>query len=229
MYGREPPVLLQYEKGSTSVWVLEQQLQERDLILEELKDQLPQAQMQIKNLADAKRRDVQFQEGDLVYLKLWPYRRKTLAARPNEKLAPRFYGPFAVEKRVGSVAYKLILPPACNIHSVFHASQLQKAEGAVKAMNEIPRQLSDELEMLVEPEALLGVRPGVGSNIRGLDVLIQWKGLPLLEATWESFDMIKQQFPAFHLEDKVGLMGGSNVRPAIWKKYQRCNKLGEGS
>ena len=74
---------------------------------------------------------MQFEVGDLVYVKIRPYRQKTLATRVNEKLSPKFYGPFAVEKRIEKVAYKLSLPPSCAIHPVFHVSQLRKAEGAV--------------------------------------------------------------------------------------------------
>ena len=46
---------------------------------------------------------------------------------------------------------------------------------------EIPSQLSADLEMMVELEVVLGVRPRRGNNLCGLDVLIQWKGLPPLE------------------------------------------------
>lgn len=109
-------------------------------------------------------------------MKIRPYRRKSLAARPNEKLAPRFYGPFAVEKKVGPVAYKLSLPATCSIHPVFHVSQLRKANGMFTTITDIPSQLNEELELLVEPEAVIGVRPGIGKNLGGLDVLIQWKG-----------------------------------------------------
>ena len=42
--------------------------------------------------ADAHKRDVQFEEGDLVYLKIQPYIQHSLANRRNEKLAPRHYG-----------------------------------------------------------------------------------------------------------------------------------------
>ena len=78
-------------------------------------------------------------------------------------------------------------------------SQLREARGALKANMEIPSQLSAYLEMLVEPNAMLGVRLGTGNNLHGLDVLIQWKGLSPLEATWEPYSLIQQQFPTFHL------------------------------
>ena len=120
-----------------------------------------------------KRSDVKFKVGDLVSLKLRPYRRKTLASRPNEKLAPKFYRPFAIDQKIKPLAYKLILSSHCNIHPVFRVSQLREAKGALKASVKIPSQLSADLEMLVKLEVVLGVRLGTGNNLRGLDVLIQ--------------------------------------------------------
>ena len=57
-----------------------------------------------------------------------------------------------------------------------------------------------------------------------LEVLMQWKGLPPLEATWEPYLFIQQQFPFFHLEDKVKVGEGSNVRPPVHLTYQRRSK-----
>ena len=55
----------------------------------------------MKASADKKRRDLHFQVGDWVYVKLKPYRRKSLAKRLNEKLSPRYFGPYQVEVQVG--------------------------------------------------------------------------------------------------------------------------------
>ncbi|RDY07162.1 hypothetical protein CR513_08762, partial [Mucuna pruriens] len=49
-----------------------------------------------------------------------PYKMQSLAKRPNEKLSPRFYGPYRVQQRIGEVAYKLELPGEIKIHPVFH-------------------------------------------------------------------------------------------------------------
>ena len=43
------------------------------------------------------------------------------------KLAPRYIGPFEVLERVGTIAYRLALPPSLSgVHEVFHVSMLQK-------------------------------------------------------------------------------------------------------
>lgn len=83
----------------------------------------------MKDYADATRHDAQYAVGNLVYLKLRPYRRKSVALHRNEKLYPRYYRPFEIVARVGPVAYKLRLPKPTSMHPVFHVSQLRKAIG----------------------------------------------------------------------------------------------------
>ena len=145
---------------------------ERDLILDELKAQLQRAQEVMKKGADGKRRDIKFKAGDLVYVKLQPYRQKSLARRANEKLAARYYGPYEVEREVGPVAYKLKLPPHCHLHPVFHVSLLKEARGTPTAILDIPSQLKDDLQLLVEPEKVLEVRAGAGKGLQGIEVLV---------------------------------------------------------
>jgi len=58
---------------------------------------------------------------------------------------------------------------------------------------------------------VLGVRPGRGNNLRGRDVLIQWKGLLSLEATWEPYNMIQQQFLTFTLRARQNFRRGMMI------------------
>ena len=45
----------------------------------------------------------------------------------HEKLLPRFIGPFEILERVGTVAYRLALPPSMSgVHEVFHVSMLRR-------------------------------------------------------------------------------------------------------
>lgn len=74
LYGRDPPPLIRFEKGTTTISSLEQQMLERDKILEELKVHLLRAQQQMKLAADKHRRDVEFATGEWVYVKMRPYR-----------------------------------------------------------------------------------------------------------------------------------------------------------
>ena len=65
----------------------------------------------------------------MVFIRLQPYKQRTLKRSGVEKLKPRFYGPYKVIRKVGEVAYELELPPNRKIHNVFHVSYLKKVLG----------------------------------------------------------------------------------------------------
>lgn len=193
-------------------------------MLAKMKQHLQHAQNRMKIQADAHRRDLEFDVGDRVFLKFQPYRLKSLASRPYEKLAPRYFGPFKVLARVGQVVYKLELPSHAAIHPVFHVSQLKRAFGTKVGMTSLPPQLANDLELQVEHEAVLGFHPGPGHPGHHLEILVQWKGLPAFEATWEPYEVLQKQFPAFNLKDKVTLWTRGNDKPPIRLTYVRRAK-----
>ena len=54
-----------------------------------------------------------------MYLRLQPYKQRSLKHNTLGKLSLKFYGPFQVIQKVGEVAYKLELPPGSQIHLFF--------------------------------------------------------------------------------------------------------------
>jgi hypothetical protein len=84
------------------------------------------AQSPQKSYADKRRRDLSFEIGDFVYLKVSPMR-GTRKFRVKGKSAPRYVRPFKIIDHKGEVAYQLELPPQLSeVHDVFHVSQLKK-------------------------------------------------------------------------------------------------------
>ena len=72
----------------------------------------------MKQVYDQHHREMTFEPGQFVWLKLQPYRQRSLSRRAVHKLAPKFYGPFKVLRRIGEVAYQLELPEHSRIHDV---------------------------------------------------------------------------------------------------------------
>ncbi|KAL6329707.1 hypothetical protein AAG906_035355 [Vitis piasezkii] len=196
LYGRPPPMIPHYQLGSSPVNEVDQNLASRNDLLHQLKLNLHQASNRMKQIADSKR-DIEFNEGDLVFLRLHPYRQQTVFKRASQKLAHRFYGPFPIEKRIGKVAYQLQLPAGSRIHPVFHVSLLKKTIGDSNARCPTLPPLTDDGALIIEPAEIIDTQ-----------CLVKWKNLPVEDATWENAAELHDRFPDLNLEDKVPKSGG---------------------
>lgn len=167
-------------------------LNDHELNIELVRQHLLCAKQHMKKQADNHRSEHQFQVNDQVYLKLQPYVQSSLADRSHHKLAFRFFGPYRIVARVGTVAYRLALPPSSTVHPVFHVSQLKKA---VRAHHPVSTELPSKAVKWSIPEAMLQHRNlRQGNSSRSQD-LIKWSQLPSSLATWEDLDTQHQQFP----------------------------------
>ena len=84
------------------------------------------AQSWQKSYADIRRRPLEFEVGDHVFLKVM-LKREVVRFGKRGKLSSRFIGPFEILKRVDTVAYQLALPPSMSsVHKVFHVSMLRR-------------------------------------------------------------------------------------------------------
>ena len=91
-----------------------------------IRKRLLKAQSRQKSYADRRRRPLEFEVGDHVFLKVMP-KRGVVRIDKRGKLTPRYIGPFEVLERVDTVAYRLALPPSLScVHEVFHVSMLRK-------------------------------------------------------------------------------------------------------
>ena len=84
------------------------------------------AQSRQKSYVDKRKRPIEFEVGDYVYLNVSPMK-KVQRFGVKRKLAPRYVGPYPIIEKSGRVAYKIQLPPEMRaIFNVFHVSQLEK-------------------------------------------------------------------------------------------------------
>jgi hypothetical protein len=91
-----------------------------------VRENLKTTQSGQRSYADTKRRDLSFEVGDYVYLKVSPIGGiKRFGVKG--KLAPRYIGTYQIHARCGDVSYQLSLPGTLlAVHDVFHVSQLKK-------------------------------------------------------------------------------------------------------
>ena len=91
-----------------------------------IRQRLLTAQSRQKNYVDVRRRPLEFEVRDHVFLKVMP-KRGVVRFDKSGKLSPRFIGPFEILERVDTVAYRLTLPPSMSgVHEVFHVSMLRR-------------------------------------------------------------------------------------------------------
>ncbi|XP_017408769.2 uncharacterized protein LOC108321509 [Vigna angularis] len=158
-------------------------------------------------MAGSHRRDVQYEVGAWVYVKLRPYRQTSLVGKTPQKLAKRYFGPFQILNRIGPVAYHLALPETSKIHQVFHCSILKPHHGPPPSVAGTLPSSNYNNGPLLSPLVILGTRENISGESSHLEVLVQWQGLPPEEATWEPWKDIQR---TFNLEDKVLLQDARN-------------------
>lgn len=174
--------------------------------------------------ANEHRRNIHFNESDLVHVKIHTYRLHSLAKRIN-KLISRYFEPFEIAQRIGPVAYCLELPPTATIHPVFHVSQLKKKKFTWGYW--------DLYTTATTPWCHIRVDGKLEQVLKSMKIikwatwmLIQWKGLLFSQASWEISEAFQHHFPSFNLEDKVSLE--SRLLISLQSSYQRFKKIGEG-
>jgi len=161
-----------------------------------IRDRMKQAQDRQKSYADLKRKKIEFQPGDKVFVKVAPYKHVMRFGKKG-KLAPRYIGPFEVLERVGRVAYRLALPPHLErVHDVFHVSLLRRYIPDPSHMLEMGEvELADDLAYQERPVQILDRRT---KELRGKSiplVKVLWRNHRVEEATWETEQEMRERFP----------------------------------
>jgi hypothetical protein len=126
LYGRKCMTPLFWnEPGENQIFGLDI-LREAERHVQMVRENLKLAQSRQKSYADNRRRELRFQVGDYVYLKVSSMR-GLYHFKIRGKLAPRYIRPFKILEQRGEVAYQLeLLPQLSDVHDVFHISQLRK-------------------------------------------------------------------------------------------------------
>lgn len=164
------------------------------------KEALRVARDRQKAYADKKRIPFDFKEGDLVMLKVSPWK-GVIRFGKRGKLNPRFIGPYKILKKVNEQAYQLDLPPELDgIHDTFHVCYLRKC--LVDEVDVIPLddlRVDPKKRIIEGPVEILGHKKKRLRNKQIDLVLIKWRSNRGESLTWETEAEMRDRYP--HLFD----------------------------
>ena len=143
-----------------------------------------------------RRRPLEFEVGDHVFLKMMP-KRGVVRFGKCGKLSLRFIGPFEILERVGTVAYRLALPPSMSgVHEVFHVSMLRKYTPDPARVVDWGHIEVDTDETFEEgPVCIVDSHEQVLRRKTVRLVLVLWRHYGVEESTWEREDTMRTTYP----------------------------------
>ncbi|XP_072093104.1 transposon Tf2-1 polyprotein isoform X4 [Arachis hypogaea] len=196
LYGRKcQSPLCWYETGERSLLGPEMMAETTEQI-KKIRSRMLIAQSRQKSYADQRRKPLEFEEGEHVFLKVTPTTGVGRAIK-TKKLNPRYIGPFEILKRIGPVAYRIALPPyLSNLHDVFHVSQLRKyTPDASHVLEPEPIQVREDLTLPVIP---VRIDDFSIKRLRGKEVSlvkVAWSQAGIEEHTWELESDMRKDYP----------------------------------
>ncbi|WMV30964.1 hypothetical protein MTR67_024349 [Solanum verrucosum] len=115
----------------------------------------------------------------------------------NEKLSPRYIGPYRISKRVGNVAYELeLLQELAVVHPVFHISMLKKCMGDPSLI--IPTEDIGINDTLSYEEITVQILDCQVRKLRTKEVTsvkVLWRNQFVGKATWKVKEDMKKRYP----------------------------------
>ncbi|KAL0545083.1 hypothetical protein IC582_020224 [Cucumis melo] len=164
--------------------------------IQKIRSRMHTTQCRQKSYADVRRKDLEFEVGDKVFLKVAPMRGVVRFERRG-KLSPRFVGPFEILERIGPVAYRLALPPSLStVHDVFHVSMLRKyVPDPSHVVDYEPLEIDENLSYTERPVEVLAREVKTLRNKEIPLVKVLWRNHRVEEATWERKDDMRSSYP----------------------------------
>jgi hypothetical protein len=183
-FGHNPLCALDVSLGPVLVPAAQTTVDDMHSVLQHAKLNLREAQQRMMAQQNAHRRDVTFAIGDMVRLSAINL---SLPSTMSKKLTAKYVGPFAVERVISPVAYRLRLPKTLKIHPVFHVSLLQPWH--VDPDMPHPPVLSrpppvDEEEDRFFVDSLLDKRQRKRGRGVSIEYLVRWRGYGPEDDMW---------------------------------------------
>jgi len=196
LYGRRCRTPLCWFESGESVVLGPDIVQQTTEKVKMIQEKMKASQSRQKSYHDKRRKDLEFQEGDHIFLRVTPVTGVGRALK-SKKLTPRFIGPYQISERIGTVAYRVGLPPhLSNLHDVFYVSQLRKY--VLDPSHVIPKddvQVRDNLTVETLPVRIEGREV---KTLRGKEiplVKVVWEGATGESLTWELGSKMLESYP----------------------------------
>jgi hypothetical protein len=155
--------------------------------IERARVSIEKAQRRQGHYVDQHRREVRFAVGEKVLLSTEHLR--LVGNHRTPKFTFKYIGPFAIKRIVGPNAYELDLPSNLEIHPVLNISRLKAyRDGSLSHPSRSQPHHRPPAELIREDgSSIFEVERVIASRGQGarLEYLIEWKGYPTWEATWE--------------------------------------------
>ncbi|XP_004295825.1 PREDICTED: uncharacterized protein LOC101301180 [Fragaria vesca subsp. vesca] len=174
-------------------------VQERIEKVSIIRDRIRTAQSKQKSYADLKRRQVEFNVGDHVSLKVSPT--KGVVRFGKGKLAPRYVGLFEILEKVGDLAYWLALPPIMSeVYNVFLVSLLRKyIPNASHVIDYSTIKMNADATFVVEPVRIMD-RSTKRHRRKEVDLVkVCWSHHDEGDASWELESDMRAKYPKLFL------------------------------
>jgi hypothetical protein len=163
--------------------------------IEMVRENLKIAQSRQRSYADTRRRELSFEVGDFVYLKVSSIR-GVRRFGVKGKLAPCYVGPYQILARHGEVAYQLSLREGLSIvHDVFHVSQLEKCLRVPEEQLPVEGlEVQEDLTYIEKPTQILETADRVTRRKTIRMCKVRWSHHSEEEATWEREDGLMAKY-----------------------------------
>jgi hypothetical protein len=198
LYGRPCRTPLSWSKSSERVIFGPDIVKEAKEKVKQIQANILTAQSRQKSYTDKRRRPLEFEVCDQVYLQVSP----TKGVRRfgiKGKLAPRYIDSYPIIDKYGSLSYQVELPSKLSgVHNMFHVSQLKrylKKPTDVVIEDTIP--LEPDLTYKAYPTRILVQEDRVTRNKTTRFYKVQWNDHSNDEATWEHKDFLWSNYPDF--------------------------------
>ncbi|XP_076931972.1 uncharacterized protein LOC143597330 [Bidens hawaiensis] len=171
--------------------------------LHKIRNNLFTARSRQKSYADKRRRPLEFEFGDLVLLKVSPWKGVVRFGMKGKTSPPVLLVHSKSLKRIGDVAYRLELPQELQgIHPVFHVSNLRKVladETLHIPLDEV--RIDKTMHFVEKPVEIIDGMDKETKRSRIPLVKVRWESKRSAEVTWEREDQMKSKYPHIFATD----------------------------